>query len=557
MTQSENASRKKLDISVSYSLWAGVILLLGFLIRLINISRRSFYVDESVTIYISSRPMGAILPFMMELGEVHPPVYFWGIRLWLDLWPHLRGILNSFEAFTRLSSVIFSLGGIYLSYLLGLRLYDRLTGLLCGLMLSFSTYHIIYSQELRMYPLLLFLFLASFNLFLVFIEKPSFLAGAGLFIVNSAALLTHYYGVYIFLVELIFGVYIILWLARQKKLKNNTENNSESPCDGATEIYPVKGKPDCFMEKFLTHQDMARKNLRATVAVSISSALVLIWWVPYFLKQTGHQDFTLRLNPGFLTIFELFSQLGYGSTLPGAVRGGPGFYHIAALLPIFLLIRGFLQDRIHGRVFAGAYLLVPLLVTVGVTFTRFHIFEFKYFYVLAPAFWLLVVRGAMGLRLGKFSGGILLVAILIVNLFSASNFFFDPYYQTQDWRGAARLVARQAKPGDRVIVNPSMMSLPFYHYYPGKDQVMPMDHPDPARLDPLFQQGAGIWVVSTVNHPFVRQAGLVPYLASRMKGREVAKIDNHNPADVLVVYYFITPQKEKGDNGRNINIPLK
>ena len=553
----------------------GFVVFASFLIRLVHLAGRSFYVDEVVTIYVSSRPFSAILPFMMQIGEVHPPLYFWMVNLWLGLWPMVKGVIPSFEAFTRLSSVIFATGGIYLTYLLGARLYDRLTGLTAALMLAFSTYHVFYSQELRMYPMLLFLFLASFNLFLVFLEKPSVSAGAGLVLVNSAALLTHYYGVYIFLVELTFGIYLLIKLKNANNGENQTEVSGKKPDDCKDKDTPragkirdsgnvpffsgrlLSGRPDSFIPWFLSGRAPAKKNVTATVLVSIASALVLVWWVPFFLRQTGHQDFTLRVNPGLMALPELFSRMAYGSTLPGALEGGPGLYHLAGLLPIFLIIRGLWRDRNHGGFFAGAYLLVPLLVTLVITFTRFHIFEYKYFFILAPVFWILLVRGTGGIRLGKYSGGLLIAVFIIVNVFSASNFFFNPYFQTQNWRGAARAVAKAAKPGEGVIVTPSMMSLPFYYYYKDKSRVMPMDRPDPVRLKPLFSRGASIWLVSTVNHPYVKQTGLIPFLASRMDGGAVVKIRNHNPADVLVVYYFRPLQKEKVKNRRNSNIPLK
>lgn len=523
--------------------YAFVILVLGLALRLAYLGTKSIYVDEAVTLYIITRPLARILPFMLEIREVHPPLYFYFIRIWSLGWKPFSALNHSYETYFRLSSVAFSAGGIWLTFLLGKRLFDCRTGLLSAFLLSISTFHVVYSQELRMYPMLLFLGLLSFHLFLLILERPSLPRAAGLVLANGAALLTHYFSIYFVAVEVLYGLFLLhkINTVMKRGLAPSQFRDGDEEIGGKAEEKPRRGPAmglvEALLQKTVAAPGTLGRSLR-TAALSVALSLApLLWWIPYFIRQTGHQDFTLRVNPGPQTLFLLLSAMAYGQNLDAPKIWGFSSMLPASALPIALAIYGATRDRARGRVFTLLYFLVPLLGTLAVTFTRFHIFEYKYFYIITPALWILVAQGLLSLRT-RYLKEVLLSVIIAVNGYSMANFHLLPFYQSQNWRGAAQAVARRAGSGQKVIVTPSMMSLGFSVYYPKAESVMPMDEPD-SRLKALLDSGESFFLVSTVNHPYVRRAGLIPAVEKRMKRKDMLELKSHNPPDVIRIYYFV------------------
>jgi len=519
------------------------IVILALILRLIHLGTKSIYVDEAVTVYICSRPLSAILPFMMKIREVHPPLYFWLVRLWFYLWPAARSFIPSNEAFMRLSSVLFGVGNVLMTYLLGKNLFNRKTAIGASFLLSLSTFHIYYSQELRMYPALLFFMLMSFHFFILFLEKPTIPRGIGLAAANGLALLTHYYSFYILLIELIFGLYLIYFMYSLGK----NPPPADQPVESGKDITLI----DRIFTMVLKDRKTMKANMKWTAIISFLSVCPFIFWIPNFISQTGHQDFSLRVNPAFSSFFLLFSKCAYGQNIAASKIWNMDPLMTASLLPILLIIVAFMKGHGKGKIFAGIYLMVPIVITFIVTFTRFHIFEYKYFFIITPPFWMLLTSGIISLKT-RYLKEFIFSLFILVNGFTLFNFHTNSYYQSQNWRGAALYVKSRIGAGERVIVNPSMMSLPFYYYFPEKERVMPMDKPDMGRLKVGMGNGKGLWLVTTVNHPFVKQAGLIDFLLKYLHLRDVYKFRCHNPADVIHIYYFIVPQKEK-DNSRRSN----
>ncbi|MCE1248449.1 MAG: glycosyltransferase family 39 protein [Firmicutes bacterium] len=505
----------------------------ALLLRLTALGAKSIYVDEGVTVFICQRPIGAIVPLMMEISEVHPPLYFWFINIWINLWKTFRIIIPDYLVWLRLSSVICGVLSVWLTYILSLRLIGKKAALWAAAFLGVSSFHLYYSQELRMYPVLLCLFLGSFILYLKMLEKPSFLLGAGVATVTGAALLTHYYGFYIIFIEFLWSLF--LFLSTRKAPTADSGQNIEN-------------------------SDVVKKIGFALLS-SVMSVLFFIPWLVYFLKQSHAQDFTLRVNPSLWNIPEIFSYTAYGQAVPPSVNMGIHLFALLGIIPLVIIVMGFFTkgggEELEGsegvkyfytglgNKLAGIYLFTPLIITMAVSFlTRFHIFEFKYFFVICPALWMLAAYFICSVKpVG--------VKIFITCLFLLSNFLtvansqFNSYYYPQDWKRAAMVVKEKKKPGDLVVVHPSMMASPFLFYYNRVDDLVPLDFPQDPRAAAL-DKCRGIWFVSTPGHPFVSQAGLVNYLFGRFPSEKVMETENYMPSNILRIDYLRVKPEENG-----------
>ena len=130
------------------------LLFIGTILRFYQIGTTSLWLDEVMTYQFSINPFLEYWNLISAGGEVHPPLFYW------IEWTALKFGNNEFVL--RFFPAIFGILSIPLIYFLGLELFNRVeVGLLAAALLTFSPFHIIYSQEARMYSLvLLFMVLA-------------------------------------------------------------------------------------------------------------------------------------------------------------------------------------------------------------------------------------------------------------------------------------------------------------------------------------------------------------------------------------------------------------
>jgi hypothetical protein len=123
-----------------------IILLLGFVSRLVNITAESVWVDEGFSYWaIRHDDMLRVI-----INDVHPPIYFISLRLW-------AGVAGISELSLRYLSLLPSMLSIAVIYQVGMEI-QRLRGasigyvpLIASLMLALADMEIYMSQTIRMY----------------------------------------------------------------------------------------------------------------------------------------------------------------------------------------------------------------------------------------------------------------------------------------------------------------------------------------------------------------------------------------------------------------------
>jgi uncharacterized membrane protein len=86
--------------------------------------------------------------------NVHLPLYFYFMHYWIN-W------FGTSEWALRFPSALFGALTVMMIFFLGRELFNLFTGVVSSLLLAFSPDHIYYSQQARMYPLLVFLVVLS------------------------------------------------------------------------------------------------------------------------------------------------------------------------------------------------------------------------------------------------------------------------------------------------------------------------------------------------------------------------------------------------------------
>jgi mannosyltransferase len=125
-----------------------VILLAGVAvfvtIALFNVSNASFWFDEAFGIYLIQFNFIEVAQFTAT--DVHPPLYYWILKVWAMLF-------GTTELALRSLSILFGAGVVVTTFFLTRRMFGRLVAGVSLLFLTLSPMLIRYSDEARMYTL--------------------------------------------------------------------------------------------------------------------------------------------------------------------------------------------------------------------------------------------------------------------------------------------------------------------------------------------------------------------------------------------------------------------
>jgi uncharacterized membrane protein len=122
--------------------WLFAILLLAALLRMANLSAKSFWLDEAYGVVRAQ-------PGLVAVDSNNAPLYYTALYYWTDTFGRNEGI-------ARLPSALISLLNVALLYQLGRQLLTPRVALLATALLAFSPLNIWYAQEARMYTPLVF-----------------------------------------------------------------------------------------------------------------------------------------------------------------------------------------------------------------------------------------------------------------------------------------------------------------------------------------------------------------------------------------------------------------
>ena len=169
------------------------ILLIGVLLRFHGISNQSLWLDELASWETSAKPdIQSVI--QRTQNDVHPP----GFHLLLY---YIEKYLGDSEWHLRLPSAVGGVVAIYLMYLIGTLLYSYREGLLAAALLASSWTPIYYSQEARVYSLLLCFGLGSVYFGLLLLQQlrssntlPWYPLG-GYIVTATILCYLHYFGV--------------------------------------------------------------------------------------------------------------------------------------------------------------------------------------------------------------------------------------------------------------------------------------------------------------------------------------------------------------------------
>lgn len=403
------------------------ILLLAWGLRLYALEAQSMWTDEGLSLYRAQLTLPAVLRGLIVIDGVatqdtNPPLYFlllFAVRL----------LVGDSIFSLRLVGVLWGLLNIPLIYQLGKRLLGVWPGVGAAFFLAISPLHVWQSQEMRNYTVLLFFSMLSVWALVCFGQSIAtgvrwhwlVLWGAA----GVAAILSHYFGIFVFA----FGLLALLIIGLQHHL--------------------VRRLPGWVW------------------GTAVLLCLLLLGVAGYLLPRFLAER---QFDFAFVPLADLLSHTATAFGL-GIVPGFLGAWW--RVWPAWLLALGgglvaWRQGKRADVILLAGYLLVPLLLLYALSALSPLYNGPRHLIMSLPPLLMLMAAGLfLPERYGRVPGMVLAALVIISQLAWLRTQFTDPALVKDDLQGLAHYLNQAAQPGDLIVLHDTIIQFPFDYYYEG------------------------------------------------------------------------------------------
>jgi mannosyltransferase len=378
------------------ALWMWTILAAGAVLRLIALGHKSFWIDEIASVAIARRPAPFFWHFLWH-DEGNMALYYVLLRPWLHF--------GYGEGAVRALSVIPGIVSIPMMYVLGKRLFGRVTGILAGLLLALSPCAIAVSQEARAYSFVVLAVLLSTYLLVRLIERPGYDLACLYGVTAGITCYFHYFGV---LVPAAHAIALV--------------------------SLPRDRRP--------------WKPLACAAGIVAAMAAPILWLI--HAQDVGHISWVQ--SPSLLEVYHLGVFL--------AANGGKAVGAVLLTLELALLGFFFVNFRSvwrDGELQRWPYTLIassvfsPVVITLLVSIVR-PAFYHRFLIICLPG-WILMIAVAIEQMRSRRVRASAIVGVCMLSLVAT---ILTYQRVTEDWHGAVSYLIASARPGDRVLYYQSL-----------------------------------------------------------------------------------------------------
>ena len=189
-----------------------LILVLATALRFYHIDYQSVWLDEICSILEANPDIKwSDLEATIMLSDPHPPLYFALLKILFQLFGYTTLV-------SRVFSAIVGVAGVYALYLLGKEINNKNTGLLAAFLLAINSFHIYYSQEVRMYALLVLLTVLSYYRLVVYLKENTYKNAILYGLFTGLMLLTQFFGLFVLVSQVIILLFVFIKKEKTHKL---------------------------------------------------------------------------------------------------------------------------------------------------------------------------------------------------------------------------------------------------------------------------------------------------------------------------------------------------
>ncbi|MBN1955653.1 MAG: glycosyltransferase family 39 protein [Anaerolineae bacterium] len=431
------------------------LLLLATAVRFFGLGVRSFWFDEAFTVVVTRIPLRDSLEAILTLGA-YSPFYYLLLR-------PTTALLGQSEYAYRFLSALFGILTVPLIYRVGSRWFDRRAGLLAALLLAICPFHLLYSQDGRMYTIMAFFSLAAMSQFEQVQRGKRWLP----FILYSAvAYLCHYAAIFMIYVQLV----LLLPRLRRGRL---------------------------FRHWF--------------AAQALALLPLAPWLIAYVVENWQQRALGIGWIPRPTLLSPLLTLWNMGSADTDTATAG-----VLALAALYgaVLASGLLARAESVRTLRW-WLLLPILTNLIVSL-RQPLYVDRYFMGSLPACILLLVAGILRWQPRWLRWAAAAAVVAVMGWGTARIVSGDPYFAKEDWRQAAAAIDAALEPGDRVVLQDqeTLIGVSAYRQQEWPVEVL-VPGEEQAALDAALAAHRRVWMVlrsfQESNHRLCKSAPFDPF----------------------------------------------
>jgi 4-amino-4-deoxy-L-arabinose transferase-like glycosyltransferase len=420
--------KNSLNLNKHYAVILLLLLIVsGSVLRFYKLGSPTLDTDEISSVLLSRRDMSKIVYRSWHPGSVddlakveEPPFPY--------LLMHASLKINDSDTMARLPSAILGIAGILVIFVLAKQWFNKTTALWSSFLLTFSLYHIFYSQLARGYAGFLLFVMLSFYFLLRYTHHQNRVNLMGLILSNAGGIYFHYAMLHVIIIEsVMFFVLPFFAVNSHRRLK-----------------------------------PLLKSFLMMCGVFFVLSLPIFPSIVSTVRGRLGGDTLAFEFNPAYLK--NVLCRYGAGNGIAFYV------YIFFAVAGIFMGLKN--MDKRKSILALLFWLCIPFLL-IAVTGYRYD-FHIRYFIYAFPAYILFVgngissVGGVVARKLSDGKGKVFFSVITIFLFLSLSIVPLRLYYsmpaKMTDWKAIARYIARNYSPDKRVYIESSFCVYELGYY---------------------------------------------------------------------------------------------
>jgi 4-amino-4-deoxy-L-arabinose transferase-like glycosyltransferase len=433
--------------------WLLAILLLAFALRMVRLGDLRMWGDEGFSVYSGQRGLYAIT-FEGKDVDPHPPLYYYLLHFYLPL-------AGFSELAVRYFSVLFGMATVALMFTVGKKMYDARVGVVAAAFTAIAPFAVHYSQEVRMYALVIFLSALTVYLFVQLFERDASTFHASRFTQNAkrntqyAIRNTHYISRFLLGSRVLWLAFALVMLLIQYTQYQ------------AAFLFVAQG---LFLLPFL------KKRFAFAARWSAVACVVVVLFLPWLFLHSASAFSDVKDVAGDTVPMDAatflargFAALTMGPTLPPA-----NALPFAALF-LALVVVGLLIALATRAAKANDWLLVLLVAVPMLSLYPLYVaaplYRGRLFALALVPLVLLIARSVMLIAQRARWLGIPIGAAIVVGSVVGLNHYYFRYSRysavVEDYLPAIRAIEERAQPGDVVLFHAYWHEGYFWSHYRG------------------------------------------------------------------------------------------